>query len=131
MSLPGVPAGPKAPLPPQMGMRSTPVRRDPGVDMSQVDPETRKAAEGMESMFLDYLMQTMRKTVPKSEMSLDNNASEIYQGMLDSESAQRAARAGGVGLAEQIVAYLHRARYTQERAAAPTAAEVKGTGGTP
>jgi len=101
-------------------MGSTPVRRTPEVDPNRVDPEVRKAAQGMETMFLDYLMQTMRKTVPKSEMSLDGGPSEIYQGMLDSESAQRAARAGGVGLADQIVAYLQQGRYTQSRAAAAT-----------
>jgi len=111
----------------QTTMGVTPVRRAPEVDLSQVDPETRRAAEGMEAMFLDYLMQTMRKTVPKSEMSLENGASEIYRGMLDSEAAQRAARAGGVGLAEQIVAYLHQGRYTGNRAVA----EDNGTGGTP
>jgi Rod binding domain-containing protein len=77
----------------------------------------------MEAMFLDQMMQTMRKSVPKSEMSLDGPASEIYQGMLDSEYSKRAARAGGVGLAEQIVAYLDGARYTQR-------AVTRGTGGT-
>jgi Rod binding domain-containing protein len=104
----------------------TPVRRNPEVKMEEVDPATRQAAEGMEAMFLDYLMQTMRKTVPKSEMSLESGASEIYRGMMDSEVAQRAARAGGVGLAEQIVAYLQQGRYTGNRAAA----EGNGTGGT-
>ncbi|MFN7684402.1 MAG: rod-binding protein [Oligoflexia bacterium] len=110
--------------------RATPIRRAPQVDMAQVDPATRQAAEGMEAMFLDYLMQTMRKTIPKSEMSLENGASEIYRGMLDSEAAQRAARAGGVGLAEQIVAYLQQDRYTHQRQV-PTAKDGKtGTGGT-
>lgn len=117
-------------LAPQVGVRATPVRRNPEVDPARVDPEVRRAAEGMESMFLDYLMQTMRKTVPRSEMSLDNGASEIYQGMLDSESAQRAARAGGVGLADQIVAYLQRGRYTQEGSAPGPEVGKAGTGGT-
>ncbi len=110
---------------PQRSMDSaaTPTRRDPVVDWNRVSPEVRQAAEGMETMFLDYLMQTMRKSVPKSDMSLRNQASEIYQSMLDSEYAQRAARAGGVGLAEQIVAYLERPRYTEEVVS-------RGTGGT-
>ncbi len=101
----------------------TPTRRDVAVDWQKVDPATREAAQGMEAMFLDYMMQTMRKSVGKSEMSLSNGASEIYQGMLDSEYSQRAARAGGVGLAEQIVAYLQSARYNQSEVA-------RGTGGT-
>jgi Rod binding domain-containing protein len=101
----------------------TPTRRDVAVDWKTVDSATREAAQGMEAMFLDYMMQTMRKSVGKSEMSLSNGASEIYQGMLDSEYSQRAARAGGVGLAEQIVAYLQSARYNQGEVA-------RGTGGT-
>jgi len=101
----------------------TPTRRDVVVDWQKVDPATREAAQGMEAMFIDHMMQTMRKSVGKSEMSLSNGASEIYQGMLDSEYSQRAARAGGVGLAEQIVAYLQSARYNQGEVA-------RGTGGT-
>ena len=100
-------------LPRDLDSGSTPVRREPVVDWKKVDPKVLEAAQGMEAMFIDYMMQTMRKSVGKSEMSMDNGASEIYQGMLDSEYAQRAAKAGGVGLAEQIVAYLDSNRYNQ------------------
>jgi Rod binding domain-containing protein len=81
------------------------------VDKSKVDPQTLKAAEGMEAMFLDYMMNVMRKTVPKESMDLENTGTEVYRSMLDSEVAQKAARAGGVGLADQIVAYLESQRY--------------------
>ncbi len=85
---------------------STPARRIQQVDRSKVDPRLVKAAEGMETMFLDYLMKTMRQTIPKNEMDLESPATEIYRSMLDSETAQIAARAGGVGLADQIIAYM-------------------------
>ncbi|MBU6375905.1 MAG: rod-binding protein [Bdellovibrionales bacterium] len=111
MKLPGAPVAPR--LPRDLDSGSTPVRREPVVDWKKVDPKVVEAAQGMEAMFIDYMMQTMRKSVGKSEMSMDNGASEIYQGMLDSEYAQRAAKAGGVGLAEQIVAYLDSNRYNQ------------------
>ena len=52
-------------------------------------------------------------------MDLESPATEIYRGMLDTETAQRAAHAGGVGLADQIVAYLEAQRYTQQKG--PTA----------
>jgi len=42
---------------------------------------------------------------------------------MDSDFSQRAARAGGIGLAEQIVAYLDSNRYNQTAVA-------RGTGGT-
>jgi flagellar protein FlgJ len=85
---------------------TTPPRRMPKVDRSQVNPEIVKAAEGMEAMFIDYMMKVMRQTVPKNDMDLESPATEIYQGMLDSEYSQQAAHHGGIGLAEQIIAYL-------------------------
>ena len=92
----------------------TPARRMPVVDRSKADPGVVKAAEGMEAMFLDYLMQTMRQTVPKNEMDLESPATSIYRGMMDSEMAQRAAHQGGVGLADQIIAYLDSRGYARE-----------------
>ena len=93
----------------------TPNKRLPVVDQRKVDPETLKAAQGLEAMFLDYMMQAMRKTVPKNEMNLENAATKIYRGMLDSEYAQTAAKQGQIGLADQIVAYLQADRYNEYR----------------
>ena len=90
----------------------TPGHRLPVVDKSKVDPQTLKAAEGMEAMFLDYMMKVMRQTVPKNDMDLESPATNIYRGMMDAETAQKAAHAGGVGLADQIIAYLESQRYT-------------------
>jgi flagellar protein FlgJ len=81
------------------------------IDRSKVDPEVLKAAEGMEAMFLDYLMKVMRETVPKNDMDLESPATNIYRGMMDSEIAQKAAHRGGIGLAEQIIAYIESNRY--------------------
>ncbi len=87
------------------GLSSPPAQRE-------VDPQLRKAAEGMETMFVDYLMKVMRQTVPKNDMDLESSATEIYRGMLDSEYAEQAVRSRGVGLADQIIAYLQRESYT-------------------
>lgn len=97
------------------------------------DPQTREAAEGMETMFLDYMFKVMRETVPKDELGLDNAATGIYQGMLDSEVAQKAARANGVGLADQIVAYLEARGYNGRQGRTNDGASmnsVSRTGGT-
>jgi flagellar protein FlgJ len=91
---------------------TTPGNRMPKVDRSKVDPTMLQAAEGMEAMFLDLMMKAMRKTVPKSDMDLESPATEIYRGMLDAETVQKAAHSGGVGLADQIVAYLEGRGYT-------------------
>ena len=87
----------------------------PSSSQSLHDPAIRKAAEGFEAMFLDYMMQVMRQTVPKNEMDLENGASEIYRGMLDSEYVQKAVHSGGIGLADQIVAYLEAQKYNLPR----------------
>ena len=91
--------------------RVSSAKRMPQVDRSKVSPEVLKAAEGMEAMFLDYLMKVMRETVPKNDMDLESPATNIYRGMMDSEIAQKAAHRGGIGLAEQIIAYLESNRY--------------------
>lgn len=93
----------------------TPGKRLPVVDKRRVDPQTLEAAQGMEAMFLDYMMKVMRETVPKQDNDLESPATRIYRGMQDSEFAKRAAQAGGIGLADQIVAYLEAQRYTLPR----------------
>jgi len=93
----------------------TPSNRTPHIDRSKVDPKIIEAAEGMETMFVDYLMKVMRQTVPKNEMDLDNAASEMYQGMLDSKNSENAVRAGGVGLTDTIIAYLAPQSYTLDQ----------------
>lgn len=110
---------------------TTPGNRLPVVDKSQVDPQMRKAAEGMEAMFLDYLMKVMRQTVPKNEMDLESPATEVYRSLHDSEVAQTAARTGGVGLADQIIAYMQAQRYSLPKGSNElTPAVPKRTGGT-
>jgi Rod binding domain-containing protein len=90
----------------------TPDKRMPVIDKSKIDPETLKAAQGMEAMFLDYMYKVMRETVPKNDMDMESPATEIYRSMQDSENAQKAAQVGGIGLADQIIAYMESQRYT-------------------
>ncbi len=82
------------------------------IDRSKVDPRILEAADGMEAMFVDYMLKVMRQTVPKGELVEQSAATEIYQGMLDSEIAQKAARSKGFGLSDQIIAYLNSRSYT-------------------
>jgi Rod binding domain-containing protein len=119
---------------------TTPGHRVAVVDRSKVDPGTLQAAEGMEAMFLDYMMKVMRETVPKNDMDLESSASGIYRSLQDSEIAHKAAKQGGIGLADQLIAYLESQRYTLPREhGVPAGAESSkavegskssGTGGT-
>lgn len=90
----------------------TPLKRS----RENVDPQIREAAEGLEAMFLNTMMQAMRNTVQESELSLENPATKIYRGMLDSEVAQQTARNNSVGLADQIIAYLEQRGYNSNKA---------------
>jgi len=100
-------------LPPN-SIRNAPVsmsNRIDNIDYSKVDPQLKKAAESMESMFIQHMMQSMRKTVPTSDLSLESPATEIYRGMLDTEMSDQASNQGGVGMSRQIIANLMSAGY--------------------
>lgn len=101
----------------------TPGNRLPVVDKSKVDPQILKVAQGFESMFMDLMLKEMRKTVPKNEFDLEGPATEIYRSMMDEESVQKAVKSGGVGLADQIVAYLQTEGYTNRQAHSPNDSE--------
>lgn len=97
------------------------------------DPKVVQAARGMESMFLNQLMQVMRKTVESSEMSLENAGTAIYRSLLDAEFAERAAATGGVGFADLIVESLESRGYnsrSRPQQVARAAKQLKRTGGT-
>lgn len=136
MSDPIAPGRPGSPLISSQSLhKATPDHRMAKIDRAKADPQVVKAAEGFEAMFLDYLMKTMRQTVPSNEMNLENKATEIYRGMLDSEYAQKAVHAGGVGLADQIIAYLDSQSYNLKRGSMedqtkPVTDGTRDTGGT-
>lgn len=113
-------------------VRATPSNRAPTVDRSKVNPQIIEAADGMEAMFLDYLMKVMRQTVPKNDMDLESPASDIYRGMLDNEYAKTAAHAGSVGLSDTIIAYMAPESYTLPKGQmnAPASKATRRTGGT-
>ncbi len=145
MSKPFAPAGAR-PFPQVPSTVGSPVRRDPVIDRSQVPKEVIQVAEGFEEMFLDYLMKTMRDTVHDSSMSLESHGTKIYRSMLDNEYTKKAIAAGGVGVADQLIAYMAPQAYNLRDApqgkgmqsglpqashgANVTKAELQSTGGT-
>ncbi len=98
---------------------------------SRITPEMRQAAEGLEAIFTGEMIKAMRGTAEKSEFSMRNSASDLYQGMLDQEYAEIAARQNSIGLSQQILDYWLRSlpdpQYNQERNPVPGSV---GTGGT-
>lgn len=63
------------------------------------DARLKKAAEEFESLFINEMLKTMRKTIVKSEIfHTDEKTEEMYTSMLDCELARDMAKAGGIGL---------------------------------
>lgn len=66
--------------------------------------EIRKQAQKFEALFLKMMLDSMRKTVDKSDLFGDPNtpSSTIYNSMLDSEYAKIMSENGGLGLADMV-----------------------------
>jgi Rod binding domain-containing protein len=98
-----------------------------GIERQPVDPRIVEAAQGLEAVFAHEMLRAMRNTVEKSDLSLDNSASDIYQGMLDQEYSEVASRTNSLGLAQQIIDYLTRDTYTNPRGNLSSDARTGGT----
>jgi flagellar protein FlgJ len=67
-----------------------------------------KASKDFESIFLGYLLKTMRATVPKSDLMGHSQADDIFESMRDEELSKGMAQAGGIGLAKLMVDQMKR-----------------------
>jgi len=67
-----------------------------------------KVSRDFESIFLDYMLKTMRQTIPKSDLFGDSQADQIFSSMRDEELSKRMAQAGGIGLANIMINQLKR-----------------------
>ena len=101
------------------------------IDDPRISPEMRKAAEGLETIFTSEMMKAMRGTVEKSEFSLHNTASDVYEGMLDQEYAEISARQNSIGLSGQIIDYWLRSqpdpKYNEKRNSDVSSVRTGGT----
>ncbi len=65
----------------------------------QKDADLKSAAQDFEAILLHKMLDSMRKTVPKSGL-LESFSSDMYQSMFDEELANEMAKKGEVGLAD-------------------------------
>lgn len=66
--------------------------------------QLRDVAQSMESVFLNMLLSSMRKTVKKSEFFDGGRGEEVFTNLLDMTISERASRrGGGIGIADMIV----------------------------
>jgi len=73
----------------------------------KTDEELKSLALQFESIFVHYLMKSMRDTVPKSGL-LSSFSSDMYQSMFDQELAGEVSRHKGIGLADSLYRDLKR-----------------------
>ena len=75
----------------------------------QVDSEKKmeKVARDFESVFVNKLLESMRKAIPKSGL-LDSSALDMYQSMMDQEMAKNMSERKGMGLGEMVYKDLSR-----------------------
>lgn len=73
-----------------------------GQQTPQQQERLKTVCKDMESVFINYLLTQMRKTVPESSLLGHSNQQKIMESMLDSEMAKKMSTAGGIGLADMI-----------------------------
>jgi Rod binding domain-containing protein len=90
------------PKPTEMLEGSAPAGKKP------VNKQVMKVAQGFESIFVNQMLEAMRKTVTKGGLIPESNAERTYQAMLDQEYAMAIAQTGELGLAEMVYDHLLR-----------------------
>jgi len=65
------------------------------------EKDIEKVSRDFESIFLNKLLSSMRKTVPKSGL-LDSFATDMFQSMMDEEMSKEMAKNKGMGMGEMI-----------------------------
>ncbi|MCC6484755.1 MAG: rod-binding protein [Armatimonadetes bacterium] len=79
----------------------------PDVAPAQTRPDAqqeklKKACQDFEAIFLRFILQKMRDTVPKDGLIENSDAQQTYQQMLDAAMADQMSRSGSFGLAEML-----------------------------
>ncbi len=75
--------------------------------------DLRKVARDFEAIFLENLLKTMRRTIPKGGLLDGGQSEEIYTFLFDREIAQRMAQRS-IGLADLIQRQLEQQRRPED-----------------
>jgi Rod binding domain-containing protein len=78
-----------------------PTQRNKGLD-DKSKLKLQKAVKDFEAMFVNYLLQNMRKTVQKSGEDESGFGGDMMQGMFDLELSKHVAGAGSLGIGEML-----------------------------
>lgn len=64
------------------------------------DNKLKQACKDFESIFMGYMLKSMRKTVEKNELMGTSQQEEMFQGMMDDEICKSAAETNSIGIAD-------------------------------
>jgi len=62
----------------------------------------KNACGDLEAVFLNYLLRSMRKTVPKADLFGSAREEEFFRDMMDAEISSTAARTQSLGIADML-----------------------------
>ena len=75
----------------------------PGKPSASADKKAlKKSCQDFEALFIQSVIKTMRKNVPESGLFKKNNATSMFEEMLDQEMASTMARTQSIGIADQM-----------------------------
>jgi peptidoglycan hydrolase FlgJ len=74
------------------------------------NPELKKVSKQFESVFINQIVQAMRKTVVKGGLVPESNAERIYQNLLDAEYAQNMSESEQIGISNLVYEHLLRSQ---------------------
>lgn len=75
----------------------------PGKPSANADKKAlKKSCQDFEALFLQSVIKAMRKNVPEDGLFKKNNATSMFEEMLDQEMASTMARTQSIGIADQM-----------------------------
>ncbi len=74
----------------------------------------KKACTDFESLFINRIIESMRKAVPESGFLGGGPDKEVFQSLFDQELSRSIASAGGIGLGKMIYEQMMRRFKTEE-----------------
>lgn len=77
-------------------------------DKTSSDAQLRQACKDMESVFMSYLLKSMRSTVKSSDLFGSEKEESMFRDMLDDEVARAASEQKGIGIADMLYRQLSR-----------------------
>ena len=72
------------------------------------DRKLRKSCADFEAIFISYIFQTMRKTIPESQTTTRMPGKDTYTMIVDHKLSEDLARRGGIGLQKVLYNQLKR-----------------------